>query len=135
MKLLYHKFWTVNYVKNHKTHLFIYGDNDVHRGAGGQAIIRYQSNAMGIPTKKYPGLTDDCFYTDKEFETNKINIDQAINKIIAVLPNYEAVVLPEDGFGTGLAQLNKRAPLTGEYLNKKVDEFKQTVTNFNNIKS
>ena len=41
--------------KNPKA-LFVFGDNDIEKGIGGQAVIRNCTNTIGIPTKKYPSL-------------------------------------------------------------------------------
>jgi hypothetical protein len=129
MKVLYQKFWTVNDVRANKNHLFIYGDNDWHVGEKGQAIIRNEPNAMGIPTKKIPSMSKGSFYMDDELDKNQDKIDNAINKIIIELSKYEAVVFPQDGLGTGLSKLDKCAPLTFKYLNDKLDVLKQTIIN------
>ena len=42
-------FWTIEDVRNKPNYLFLFGDNDVQKGEGGQAIIRYEPNAFGIP--------------------------------------------------------------------------------------
>lgn len=122
MKVIYFDYWTVQDVKDRPDHLFIFGDNNVAKGKGGQAIIRDEPNALGIPTKKYPSNRATSFYTDDEYEDNKTRIDEAIRLIIEMLPKYEVLVLPKDGFGTGLAQLPKKAPKTYRYLKKKVKE-------------
>lgn len=124
LKIKYYKLWTIQDVRNNPDHLFIFGDNDQHKGRGGQAIIRGQQNAFGIPTKKYPSFNNNAFYTDTELIQNKIKIDQAINKILASLPKYKVLVFPEDGLGTGLAQLNTKAPLTFKYLNEQLSILK-----------
>lgn len=33
---------------------------------------------------------------------------------------YNTLIIPKDGFGTGLAKLPKKAPKTFKYLNKKI---------------
>lgn len=127
MKVLYQKLWTVNDTRANKNHLFIYGDNDWHVGEKGQAIIRKESNAMGIPTKKIPSMSKEAFYVDEEIDKNKEKIDNAIDKIIKQLSKYDAVVFPVDGLGTGLSQLDKRAPLTFKYLNDSIEVLKKVI--------
>lgn len=121
--LIYKKFWTCDTAKEHPEHLFVFGDNDIGKGCGGQAILRYEPNAIGIPTKKYPSMDEDSFYTDDEYEENVIKIDTAIKHIKTKLEagEYKYLVLPKNGFGTGLAKLDKYAPETLKYINKKVD--------------
>ena len=129
MKIEYQKFWTVNDVRSTKHKLYIYGDNDIHLGEKGQAIIRNEPNAMGIPTKKIPSMNKGSFYTDEELEKNKEKIDNAISKVIESLIKYEIIVFPEDGLGTGLYKLDKCAPLTFKYLNDQLAQLKNTIQN------
>ena len=74
--------WTINDVKNNPNCLFIFGDNDVKLGYGGQAIIRDLPNAIGIPTKKLPTPDLNSFYNDLDFERNKMKISLAIKNVI-----------------------------------------------------
>lgn len=53
---IFEGYWTVNDARSNKNSLFVYGDNDIKKGKKGQAIIRDEPNAIGIPTKKYPSL-------------------------------------------------------------------------------
>lgn len=122
MKIIKVKRWTLSDVKNKPDHLFIFGDNDIKKGKGGQAVIREEPNAMGIPTKKIPTRAKSAYYTDDELTTNQNKIDHAIKLIIAELPKYEVLVLPADGIGTGLSELPTRAPLTFKYLKEKLKE-------------
>lgn len=99
--------------------VYLFGDNLAKRGMGGQAKeMRGEPNAIGIPTKKYPTMNDKAFFTDDELESNKAYIMKALGTI----PKNKTVVIPSTGLGTGLAQLDKRAPKTYafllEYLNK-----------------
>jgi len=99
--------------------IYLFGDNLEGKGKGGQAIIRGEPNAHGIPTKKKPSMGADAFFTDTELEANKKAIDRAIKNI----PEGKTIVFPEDGLGSGRAQLNSRAPLTHAYLNEKLTEY------------
>ena len=81
--------------------VYLFGDNLLRKGKGGQTIIRDEPNAIGVPTKKKPSMSGDSFFTDDEFELNKRAIDQALGSI----PTGKIVVLPESGLGTGRAQL------------------------------
>ena len=118
--IVYKKFWTIKIVRNNPNCLFVFGDNDIEYGKGGQAIIRDEPNTMGIPTKKYPDNKESSFYSDSEYDKNKLKINKALKKILKKLKNYECIVIPNNGFGTGLSQLPIKAPKTLEYLNKKL---------------
>jgi len=115
--------WKDSDLQKNPTHLFVFGDNDIEKSKGGQAIIRDEPNAMGIPTKKLPSLRKGSFYTDDDLEENKKNINNAIYKILLefLSKDYDTLVFPEDGLGTGYAQLQVRAPETYKYLTAKVN--------------
>jgi len=122
--IFFNGYWTREDVKCNKDHLFIYGDNNLKIGTGGQAIIRGEWNTEGIPTKKVPRNYISAFYSDIDYDDNCYRIDKAITLIKSRLfkERYKAIVFPEDGFGTGLAQLPYKAPLTNEYLISQVNK-------------
>lgn len=106
-------------VRAEKDKIFLFGDNLTGRGFGGQAKeMRGEENAVGIPTKKAPSNNPNSFFTDKEFSPNKQAIDEAFGKI----PPDKIIVIPKAGLGTGLAQLEEKAPQTFAYLNEKLTE-------------
>ena len=100
--------------------------NDIKKGKKGQSVIRDEPNAVGIPTKKFPSFHISSFYYDSEYEDNKIKIDLAINKIIKkfMKKKYTRLVIPSNGFGTGLSKLNIKAPKTFKYLETKINAIK-----------
>jgi len=108
--------FSVANVRANKDKSFLFGDNLEGYGKKGQAIIRDEPNAYGIPTKKKPSMSEDAFFTDDEYDANVKAIDEAFDKI----PKEGIIVLPSAGLGTGLAELNKRAPKTFEYLQNKL---------------
>ena len=124
--VVYKQFWSSETTNKNPNCLFIYGDNDKHYGKGGQAIIRDEPNSAGIPTKKTPLSSADSFYTDREYTDNIKKIDAALNYIISIFTtgNYNYLVLPSDGFGTGLSQLPSKAPATYYYLQTKIENLK-----------
>ncbi|XWV25133.1 hypothetical protein QJ856_gp0643 [Tupanvirus deep ocean] len=125
--VIFKGYWTVADVNKYPHALFIYGDNNIKKGKGGQAIIRDLPNTMGIPTKKSPSNHPDSFYNDYEYEDNIRRINNAVNDIIQKSQSYKYVVLPENGLGTGLAQLPKKAPKTYAYLVKLIEQLKQQI--------
>jgi len=118
------RFITREMVRANRDKLFLFGDNLERRGYGGQAAaMRGEPNAIGIPTKKTPTYKPGAFFTDLEFDQNKDAIDAAFAEITnAVTDSIRAIVIPSNGLGTGRAQLDKRAPRTFEYLQKRLDE-------------
>ena len=52
----------------HKNSIFVFGDNLQGWGKGGQAIIRDEPNAYGIPTKREPNMLPKAFFGDKAEE-------------------------------------------------------------------
>ena len=96
---------------------YLFGDNEERRGMGGQAIeMRGEPNAIGVRTKRRPRLKNDDFWTDETLEANCRMIDEDLAPVRQQLAAGGAIVIPEDGIGTGLAQLLERAPLTYAYL-------------------
>jgi hypothetical protein len=115
-------FWTCEDTKKNPKHLFIYGDNNLHDGKKGQSIIRNEPNTHGIPTKRLPRNHSTAFYSDDDYMDNCKQIDEAIKQIRNKLNTgeYDALVFPENGLGTGLSQLQEKAPLTFIFLNKSI---------------
>lgn len=102
-------------------HVFVFGDNMKQFGKRGQAkALRGEPNAVGIPTKNSPGWGPRDYFSDDDYELNCWAIDAAFKKIYA--RNPQAVVLPMDGIGTGLADLKKKAPRTYGHLENKLRE-------------
>lgn len=115
------KFITREYVRANPEKLFLFGDNLDHIGMGGQAgAMRYEPNSLGIPTKKKPGMNDQDFLSDGEYMANCEMLDRYCETLLDL--GYETVVIPSDGLGTGLAELNTRAPKTFAYLEAKLNQ-------------
>jgi len=99
--------------------VYLFGDNIAGKGKAGQAVIRDEPNAYGIPTKHEPNNKETSFFSDRDFEKfTKAKIDEAFARI----PEGANVVYSTDGIGTGLAQLPSRAPKTYEYIMSKLKE-------------
>lgn len=101
--------------------LYVFGDNLFRAGLGGQAgACRGEPNAVGIATKKRPGMADDDFFADK-------NLVQAINhsfddwdRLKKHLREGGVVVWPMDGIGSGLSELPTRAPKIDAYFKNEL---------------
>jgi len=103
-----------------KAPIFLFGDNLVRRGTGGQAAIRYAvtKNVIGIPTKKNPTMKENAFFNDSD-EDFKL-ATEAIDKAFASIPRDRQVYFPADGLGTGLANLKERSPRIFSYILEKI---------------
>lgn len=58
---------TKEYLRKNPNHVLVFGDNTIHRGKGGAAILRDEPNTFGFITKKYPNNSPDSFYTPDEY--------------------------------------------------------------------
>lgn len=116
------RFITHEMVRANRDKLFLFGDNLERRGYGGQAAaMRGEPNAIGIPTKKSPSYKAEAFFTDLEFDQNKVAIDAAFVEVAhAISDSTRVIVIPSCGLGTGRAQLNRRAPRTFAYLQQRL---------------
>ncbi len=96
-------------LKDEPEKLFVFGDNSQRVGYGGQAKeMRGEPNAIGIPTKRYPSMEEDAFYDDEYAIYWALICGKNITKLLIF---GGTIIWPEEGIGTGLAQLKERAPL------------------------
>jgi DNA polymerase elongation subunit (family B) len=130
-KIITMDYITREYVQANKNMVFIFGDNDLKTGLGGQAAqMRGEKNTIGIPTKKKPDITDDSYYTDDEFEQNKKKINFAVSLIIREIRMGKTIVLPSNGIGTGLARLQEKAPKTFKFLQATLNALQSYIDSF-----
>lgn len=118
--------------RDNPTKLYVFGDNLMQVGKGGQAIIRDEPNAYGIPTKRKPSMSEDAFFSDKQEEFDVVlealsdlrdegylSAPSPIDEDYGMghyLEQYETVVLPIDMVGTGLAMLPEKSPKIFELI-------------------
>lgn len=114
----------VSDVRNDRSSLWVFGDNMQGWGKKGQAIIRDEPNAVGIPTKWKPATTSDSYFTDEDLPRVRATIDAAFARLRAHLSRGGNVVFPSSGVGTGLAQLPQRAPRIHDYITQQVRSLK-----------
>lgn len=100
-------------VINNRHLLYVFGDNMERVGFGGQAKeIRGEQNAHGIPTKRKAAHGGkECYFHDDEADafTSVLEGFSTLKRRYNV-GQYRGLVWPSDGIGTGLAELDKRAP-------------------------
>lgn len=107
--------------KNSDNKVYVFGDNLMSRGKGGQAIIRDEPNACGISTKAKPYRSEDSYFNDEGFEVYSLITDIEISTI-KDLSEDKIIVFPKDGIGVGLAKMKEKAPKTYNYLCKRLKE-------------
>lgn len=100
--------YSIDLVETNPTHLFVFGDNLLGIGKGGQAVIRDCANSYGVPTKRKPSMTPDSFFenTDECVEY----IDNSLDGLVELYDEGMNLVFPRDGLGTGLSDLHHKAP-------------------------
>ena len=124
---IFEGYWTRKQVAAQTDKVFLFGDNTNDRvnthyiPSATQAVIRELPNAIGIDTKKNRGTTESSYFTDADFDTFKIQVDNAIAQAKA---SGKTIVIPADGIGTGKAQLKERAPKLYKYLQDSLDNLK-----------
>lgn len=96
---------------------FVFGDNLIKKGEAGQAIIRKEPNAFGVPTKKLPSMSPDAFFTDGYSEYTATR--NALKRLWAIHLSGGAVALPKSKIGSGLALLQDNSPK----ISKMIDDF------------
>lgn len=104
--------------------LYIFGDNLIRKGLGGQAKeMRGESNAIGIVTKRYPSNSPTSFIHDSDLDINHLKtiVDNDISRVIIALKSgkYRALVIPQ--LGVGLAKLHINAPNFYKYIQDSLD--------------
>jgi hypothetical protein len=119
---IFNGWWKRGDCTKHSNALFVFGDNVERVGNGGQATIRGKKNSIGICTKNTPSSDRGAYFSDDNYEENIEVIIQDIDNIIYLSYKYDTIFFPEDGLGTGLAKLDKKAPKTFKKMNELIKE-------------
>ena len=105
--------YTPQFVASNQTYLFVFGDNLLRVGKGGQAVVRDLPNTFGVATKATPSMDEKAFFDDSnDKHLEQLKTDLGMLKEIGKSGSYFAIVFPRSGLGTGLAQLREKAPNT-----------------------
>lgn len=99
----------------------MFGDNLAGWGKGGQAVIRDEPNAVGIPTKHRPSWDEDAFFTDADLDRFRAAAARPFCRLRDHLHAGGTVIWPSDGIGTGRAQLEERAPRIWACLQRAIE--------------
>lgn len=118
--------YTPELCRKHTDKVFIFGDNTLGFGKGGQAIIRDEPNALGVPTKRKPSMTEDAFFAEGSAKDEDAVL-VALGKVWAELKMRKTVVIPvtPDGrvsLGLERAELPKRSPSLYKLIETHVQE-------------
>jgi hypothetical protein len=100
--------------KNNPNAIVVFGDNLIGKGKAGQAIIRNEANAFGVPTKRFPSMNDISFFSDKKYEYEIVK-----DKLIYLWREHESgklIILPKSQIGSGLAKLEQNSPKINELI-------------------
>lgn len=110
------EYYTDEMCKNNPKNLYVFGDNVVRFGKGGQAIIRDNPNAYGIATKMFPSNSIESFFMDTDETFTYVESD--VLKLYGIYKSnvYDNIVFPKDGIGTGLARMYETSPKIFEWL-------------------
>lgn len=109
--------------------IYLFGDNMLHVGLGGQAAeMRGQDNAVGIPTKWAPGADpEDYFYDDMslaDWHAATYTIQHAFVFAYERAASMSGIVIVSAaGLGTGLSDLQNKAPRLLKYINDILANF------------
>lgn len=114
LKISFEKRFSVDLCNKNPEKIYVFGDNLIGKGKGGQAIIRDCPNAFGIPTKRLPSNEENAFFSDKEEEIT-ITVNK-LRELYKLALRGKEIVFPVDGLGTGLAQMPERSPKAYEEL-------------------
>lgn len=110
-------------IRAHSERFYVFGDNFAKEGRGGQAReCRGERNCIGIPTKRAPHMGESAFLSDEDLEEWRKCSETAFVLIGSALARGYTVVMPSAGIGTGMAQLEQRAPTIWAELNTRLLE-------------
>ena len=91
---------SAEYLNEHPDHIFVFGDNTLHKGLRGAAKLRYHDQSMGFITKKKPSLKPDAYYKPREYK--KI-FDVELSKLMDYIENNPKLTFMISKLGSGLA--------------------------------
>lgn len=91
---------TREYLRENRTEIFVFGDNDLRKGNGGAAVLRDEPNTYGFITKKFPKYADDAYYRVTEYESV---YRHEINKLKVLLERHKDKIYLISKLGAGLA--------------------------------
>jgi len=111
-------------IQTNREWLFLFGDNYSRSGRGGQAAeMRGEPNSVGILTKMLPSMLPEAFLRDEDFWCWKNRAQADFNRVEGHLRIGGTSIMSDKGLGTGLAQLEERAPLIWAALQEEIKKW------------
>lgn len=118
MPIIRQKFIYREDLQNNPGVIYVFGDNEMQFGYGGQAKeMRGEPNAFGIPTKESPST----YWSDDQYFEKIDLLYKSFEELKTLLNINRIVVYPSDGIGTGYAKMSEKCPDIFKYLNEQVD--------------
>ncbi|ARK07490.1 hypothetical protein LAV_00115 [Sphingobium phage Lacusarx] len=124
--ILYSGWYSPELCQRHPNKVFVFGDNMRGFGKGGQAVIRDEPNAFGVPTKRLPSMVDEAFF--REGDSDALDaILNALEELWGRLKDRDTVVIPTTktgkvSLGLERAQLDTLAPSLYATIAQHVEE-------------
>lgn len=112
--------FTEEIVKANPNKLFVFGDNMLRYGKGGQAVIRDLPNTLGIVTKREPRTGKDAYFSDAEDEMDTLLQDIRKLWLISRCNTFTHIVFPTKGLGTGRAHMKSKSPILYKMMKNKL---------------
>jgi len=109
-------------LKNNPDWYYLFGDNSLRQGLGGQAKeMRGEPNAIGIATKIAPGNFSEAYFSDYHYYWNLDLMLNDAEKAVEVLREGGTLIIPADGLGTGLSAMDTQCPRTYKALQSIIE--------------
>lgn len=115
-------------LRRNPTALYLFGDNEARTGYGGQAKeTRGEPNAVGIRTKRAPSMKPESFWCEGDGVGKHAPdyfiamIENDFSPVRSELSRGKIVIIPSGGLGTGLAALERGAPIAFAYLTRCIE--------------
>lgn len=126
--ILFAGWYSQELCRQHPDKVFVFGDNAKRFGMGGQAVIRNESNTLGVATKRKPSMTESSFFSESS-ETDLDTVLSDLSTVWAALKEGKEVVIPvtaagEVSLGRERAELPERAPSIYKTIVMHVEEMK-----------
>lgn len=114
---------TLKVYQDNPEYIFVFGDNLIGRGKAGQAIIRDEPNAIGIPTKRLPSMKNGSFFNDEQAEYDVVL--KQLKYLWRLHKDGKCIVLPNNQIGGGLAKTASKSPIIWSLITKFYNSAKE----------
>lgn len=103
--------------------LYLFDDNLERSGFEGQAAeARGEPNTFGIATKRAPGFELENHFHDAEGAIQVLHKEFEILSEVLYRSEYDGLVVPLNGIGTGLPKLHEYAPKALQFIEMQLKQ-------------